>query len=484
MRFRGPLAQSYPAAVALVVCALIPFLLVTAGIFPLAPVISHSLGMGRGALDLTIAMSDAAYAFGTVMAVQLAVHLPGRRMLLVYVGAFAVAAVLAAWAPTAPVFVAAFVAEGLCTSLMLIAAVPALVTGWPPSRMPWTAMIMNLCIFGAVAIGPTVGGLQATAGSWRPLFWGVAVIAVLALLLAVLTFEDQAPQDPTAPWDLVALVLAGGGCAAAFFGATRLGGDVPAASLAPLLAGVAMVVALVVHQYRTPRPLMPVRQLASTFPVTGLLIALCASAAAFALMEVTLVTLQPQSTPGHTALLFLPEFGAAVATAVLFGALLRTRFTPVLAFGGLVMLAAAAATLTGVATGGDARVAVGSGLLGLGVGASVAPALFLAGFSLRSAQIQRVVALIELLRGVAAFLVAPVLLFLATTVGSTADGVHAVTALCLVLAVGGGLLAGAVFVLGRGRLQTPDLEQWMGEGEPAWDSPPVLARLRRAREHR
>jgi hypothetical protein len=35
-RLRGPLADSYPAAVALVVFALMPFLLLTAAIFPLA----------------------------------------------------------------------------------------------------------------------------------------------------------------------------------------------------------------------------------------------------------------------------------------------------------------------------------------------------------------------------------------------------------------------------------------------------------------
>jgi hypothetical protein len=63
-------------------------------------------------------------------------------------------------------------------------------------------------------------------------------------------------------------------------------------------------------------------------------------------------------------------------------------------------------------------VAAGSALIGLGVGAS-SPALFLAGFSLRSAQIQRLFALIELLRGVTAFLVAPILLYLATVIGSS-----------------------------------------------------------------
>jgi hypothetical protein len=119
----------------------------------------------------------------------------------------------------------------------------------------------------------------------------------------------------------------------------------------------------------------------------------------------------------------------------LFGALFLTRFTPVLAISGLAVLAAGAALLTGLTAGTSALVAVAAGLVGFGVGASVSPALFLAGFSLRSAQIQRVFALIELLRGVTAFLVAPVLLFLATAIGPTkAAGTQAGIWICLAIA--------------------------------------------------
>ena len=105
---------------------------------------------------------------------------------------------------------------------------------------------------------------------------------------------------------------------------------------------------------------------------------------------------------------------------MLFALLFRTRFTPVLAVSGLVLVAVAAPLLTGLATGGSVLVAVGSGLIGLSVGASVSPALFITGFSLRSAQIQRVFAFLELVRGVAAFLVAPVLLWLSTAIGGSA----------------------------------------------------------------
>jgi hypothetical protein len=36
----------------------------------------------------------------------------------------------------------------------------------------------------------------------------------------------------------------------------------------------------------------------------------------------------------------------------------------------------------------------------------------------------------------------------------------------------------ALFVLGGERLQAPDLKTWTHDGEVAWDSTPLLARLR------
>jgi hypothetical protein len=87
-------------------------------------------------------------------------------------------------------------------------------------------------------------------------------------------------------------------------------------------------------------------------------------------------------------------------------------------------------------------VPVGSGMIGLGVGAAVSPALFVAGFSLRSSQIQRVFALVELLRAVAAFMVAPVLLHLAMTVdgGVKGQGIAVGMWACLGIAAGGFLV--------------------------------------------
>jgi predicted MFS family arabinose efflux permease len=476
---RGPLASSYLAAVALVVCALVPFLLLTAALLPLLPLLAKSMKLSMSALNITVGLAEGGYAFGTVLAVQFAVRMPQRRMLLCYVSVFLVAAILAASAPVGIVFAVALIVMGLCTSLMLVAAVPALVIGWPTSKLPVTAVVLNLCIFGAVAIGPTVGSLQASGGSWRPLFWGVAAVAAMALLFALLTYVDVPPLASGVGWHVVAVPLAAVGCAASFYGAGQLQNvGLEPSALAPLLAGVAMLAALVVHQSLSRQPLMPIRQLATTFPVAGIVVALFASASAFTLTELVLVVLLKKTSPASIAVQFLPEFGAAVVTAVLFGLLIKTRFLPVLAIGGLCMVIAAAALLTGLATSGSALVAAAAGLIGLGVGASVSPALFLAAFSLRSSEIQRVFALLELLRGVTAFLVTPILLYLAMTIGiSEKAGAETVTWIGLGIAAGGALIALALLTLGRERLQKPDLERWM-KGQPAWESTPLLHLLR------
>jgi MFS family permease len=477
---RGPLADSYAAAVALVVCALVPFLALAAAFTPLTKLIGADLGLSRRALELTTAMSDAGYAVGTVIAVQLAQHLRQRRMLVLYVTVFVVAAVIAAWAPTRGLFIAAFVVEGLCTSLMLIAAVPPLVIGFGADKVASTGVVMNLCIFGAVAAGPSIGSFEAGAGDWRRLFWVVAGIGVAAWILAILTFEDAEPQDEDAPWDWTAIGMSLLGCVAAFYGAAELAiqKHATALALAALVGGLALVVAMIVHQYRKRNPLMPVEQLATTFPVVGILVALSASAGAFGLMDLSLTALA-QRDPTQVGLLFLPELGAAMLTAAIFGVLFRTRYTPVYAMGGLAVLCVAAVLLTRVATGGDLRIALGTGLLGLGVGAGVSPGLFIAGFSLGSAQIQRVFALIELQRGVAAFLFGPVVLYLAGILATAAaDGTADAVWICFGLCVSGLLGALFVFVAGGARLQQPDLYRWQEEGDPAWDSPPLFAAIR------
>ena len=479
---QGPLAGRYPAVAAMVMFALIPYLALSAALQPLTPIIAKQLHMSLQTMSLSSGLGNAAYAAGTVLAVQLAQHLPQRRMLIVYATLLVIGSVLAAAAQDPGMYIAGHVLQGLCTSLLLISAVPPLAIGYPASKLPITAMIMNMCIFGAVALGPAIGGLQAQSSAWRPLFWIIAAIAASALVLSVLTFDDAPPADPDSPRDPLAIALAAVGCMAAFFGASELltHSFLDPVVIVPLLGGLAVIVVLIVYQFRAKRPLLTIRtMLTSTMPVAGIVVALFAAAASVSATALTAAVLAQRYGPLHVGLLYLPEVAGAVITAILLGVVITRRAIHYLPLTGMVFLAAGIAVFRIEVPSSEAATLIGSGLTGIGLGATVAPALFVAGFSLPSASLQRVFAIVELMRAVAAFMIAPIFAHLAVTVGG---GLEAGTGIALWiglgLALGGAAIGVAIYALGGARPQTPDIERFVAGEAPAWYSPPLLARVR------
>ena len=479
---QGPLAGRYPAVAAMVMFALIPYLALSAALEPLTPIISKQLHMSLQTMSLSSGLANAAYAAGTVLAVQLSQHLPQRRMLIVYAAVLVTGSVLAAAAQGPAMYITGHVLQGLCTSLLLISAVPPLAIGYPASKLRTTAMIMNLCIFGAVALGPAVGGLQAQSQAWRPLFWVIAAIAASSLILAVLTFDDAPPADPESPRDPLAIALAAVGCTAAFFGASELLTHpfLSPVTIIPLVGGLATIVVLIVYQFRAKRPLLTIRtMLTSTMPVAGIVVALFAAAASVSATALTVGALAGHYGPLHIGLLYLPEVVGAVITAVVLGVLITKRAIHYLPVAGMLFLAAGILVFRIDVPPSQAATLVGSGLTGIGLGATVAPALFVAGFSLPSASLQRVFAIVELMRAVAAFMIAPIFAHFAATVGGNLyDGIGIALWIGLALALGGALIGVAIYVLGGARPQTPDIERFVAGEAPAWYSPPLLARVR------
>src|ERR1700709_1788536 len=98
---QGPLAGRYVATAAMVMLALIPYLALSAALEPLMPIIGSQLHMSAQTLSLSSGLGNAAYALGTVLAVQFAQHLPQRRMLLGYAFLLRIGALLTATAVNA-----------------------------------------------------------------------------------------------------------------------------------------------------------------------------------------------------------------------------------------------------------------------------------------------------------------------------------------------------------------------------------------------
>jgi MFS family permease len=480
---QGPLAGRYPAVATMVMAALIPYLALSAAVGPVTPIIARDLHTSLQTMSLGAGLANAAYAVGTVLAVQFAQLLPQRRMMLGYAVVLVIGSLLTALAQNVEMYIVGQVLAGLCTSLLLIAAVPPLSLGFPASKLPITGMIMNMCIFGAVALGPTVGGLQAEADAWRPLFLIVSLIALTALVLAVLTFEDAPPADPTSPRDVPALALATVGCVAAFVGSSQLltHDFLDPIAILPLVGGLLTVIGLVVYQYRARNPLLTIREmLGSTIPIAGIIVALFAAAASVSANVLTASVLAEEFSPLHLGMLYLPEVAGALITAVLLGLVLDKLFIHYLPLIGMGFLAAGIAVFLIEVPASVPLALTASLLTGIGLGATVAPALFVAGFSLRALNLQRVFAIVELFRAVAAFMIAPIFVHFSRSVGGDlAGGVRIALWIGLGLALGGAVLAVATYALGGARAQKPDIEGFIGGRKAAWNSPPLLARVRR-----
>jgi MFS family permease len=485
---QGPLAGRYPAVAAMVVFALVPYLALSGALGPITPRIAANLHMSLQTYSLGAGMANAAYAVGTVLAVQFAALLPQRRMMVLYASVLVIGSIMTASATSSAVFITGHILQGLCTSLLLIAAAPPLFLGFPPSKLRPTAVIMNMCIFGAVALGPLIGGLQASASGWRPLFWIVAGISAAAFVLSLLTFEDAPPAEPTAPKDPLAIILAAVGSGAAFFGASELLTHrfVSPITIVPLLGGLGVILVLILNQSLRQRPLLTIRtMLTSTIPVAGIVVALCAAAASVSATELTSTMLAPLHSPLHLGFLYLPEFAGAVISGIALGVVLRHRGIQYLPLVGMFFLAAGIIVFRIQLPTSSALTLVGSGLTGIGVGATVAPALFVTGFSLQASNLQRVFAIVELMRAVAAFMIAPVFAHFASTVGGQPyGGIGIALWIGAGLAIGGAVFAVALYAIRGARPAAPQIEQFLAGEAPAYYSPPLLGPISRRAEEK
>ena len=474
-RLRG----SYPFAVGIALLGLVPNVVLSTAFLPLQDGVGRDLDASPTGVSLALGLAGASYAVGAVLAAQLALRIVQRRIFLVAEAVFVAASVLAAVAPGLVVFLVGHVTQGLAAGAMLITSLPPLVTRFGAARVPVSAAIVNVGIFGASTLGPIVGGLTASGEGWRWLLGGTAVLGAAGWLVALVGYDVWEPADPDHPIDLPALVLVVLSTTAVFVGTSLVTGR-PFGSwqvLLPLVGGLVILVALLVVESRQADSLVPVGALATQLPVTGILVAMLGGAVfvtAVELVETRLAEVGGRSPTDVAAACWPLPVGAAVG-ALAFWWLFRTRWVPVLVDTGLLALAGGSAlALVGPAGGVPVPAMF---LLGLGAAATVSPGLFLTGLSLASAELARAFALVQLLRSVATYAVAPVAVALATAASSVGRATDEGLVVMAAVAAAGLVAALVIPALSGARLRVPDLDAWL-EGEPGLPSPATATHLR------
>ncbi|GHJ34546.1 MFS transporter [Streptomyces sp. TS71-3] len=481
---RVPLATNYPAAVIVVLLALSPYLVLTTVTTLASPVLMRALGATTFELQLAGAMSNAGYAFGAVVSADLTQRLSRRTVYLLAEGGFIVGTIVVLSAYGIEQFIAGVILQGAATGMLLVASLPPLILRHGMDRLPTTGAVVSLGFFGMVTVGPLVGGLIGEYDGWRLLYTGIAVIAAIGLSIGLLTFEPNEPFAPGSAFDWWAIPQAFGASFLPFFGVAWLarGTWSDPEFLVPLFVGVFFGISLIGSQYHTRHPLMPVRIITNTLPVTGVITAMVVGACFTTLLELSETYLLRMSgfSAVKTGGLLTPMIVGVIVASVMFYRCVRTKWTPVLALTGILSILAGGALLLGVdQSDADVLIPLSMVFLGYGAGAGVTPGLFLAGFSVTAAQLGPTFALVELLRSEAAFLIGPVLVHLALThYPSFADGFQISVAITMAIATLGAVIVVSIWAAGAARLHAPDLVRWSTGQGTGFDSPRIAARFR------
>ena len=482
---RAPLAGRYGPAVALALLALCPFIVLTTAMTLVEQQVTQALGASGFAFQLSAGLANALYAFGAVASADLVKRIPARWVFVACEALFVAGSLVAGLAGAIVPFTLGRALQGLATGMLLVAALPPLVTEHGPERIPATAAFINLGLFGMVTLGPMVGGAFAAAGQWRLLFVAVAALGAIGLVVGLLAFRRQDPFQPDFPFDRLAVPLAIAGTVLPFIGVSFLttGSFAQPVFVVSVAAGLAALVVLIVAQKRRRNALMPVDPISHTLPVSGIVVAMGVGAAFTTMLELAELYLLDvgREAPVVVGALLAGQIGGVVVAALLFKRVLTTRWMPAFAFSGVLGVAAAGVLLLVLDRASAAvLVPIAAVLLGYGAGAGVSPGLFMAGLSVPSRQIGPTFALVELLRSEAAFLVGPVLLHVALIAASLTAGFRLAIAIVLGVLLASAAAALAVLLVGGARPHRPDLEAWLDGEHPAYHSPPFLARLRSA----
>lgn len=482
-----PFEGNYPASLITAIVALSPFIVVTTAYALFTRQVGHDIHASRTALSIIAGFSTAGYAWGALLGGDLVQRFRQRHVFFAAEALFVLGCALSAIAPDVPLYAAGRVLSGLSTGLLLVAALPPVIQEFPASKLPVTVVAVNIGFFGAVCVGPLLGGWVEAGHHWRWFYGALGAIGGANLALAALTLPDREPFNPGMRVDLPALVLGFAAVVLPFWAAGELPGhgfaDVRFA--VPLFVGLVCFVALLLLEYHQQEPLSPVKSMWNTPSVTGTLVAMIGGGVFVAFLELAerFHMQVAHHTPLQTGLLFWPLAAGALASAVLFGAILRTRLIPLLILAGMACLIGGGAMLLSLTPQSGPGLTLGAaGLLGLGAGATVSPGLYLAGFPLSSQIIGRVFALVELVRSLADYIIAPVMAEIAQEASGghlSVDGIHTGIRVTLWLTVAFTVFGVALYVLGRGELPRPDLETWIAKRGPAIRPVPLLARLRR-----
>src|SRR4051794_6756077 len=227
------------------------------------PSIRRDLEASLGSLEWTVNAYTLSFAVLLLPAAALGDRFGRKRMFIAGLALFSMSSGVAALAPSAGALVAVRAVQGAGAAIIAPLSLTLLADAVPAGKRGLALGAWSGVSGLGVALGPLIGGAVVDGFDWTWIFWvnvpvGLALLAPAALLLR----ESYGAEHRI---DLSGLALAGGGLLGLTYGAVEAGdhGWTSTLVLSALGAGVALLVAFVAWERRSPAPMLPLHMFRS-----------------------------------------------------------------------------------------------------------------------------------------------------------------------------------------------------------------------------
>ncbi len=226
------------------------------------PAIGRDFGVPANEVEWVVLGYLLSLAIGIPAAPWIADRVGSKRAFMMAIAGFVVASVLCGLAPSLRWLVAARVAQGLPSGLILPIGAAILYRAFPQNERARAASAVIGVAVVAPSIGPVLGGILVDNLSWRWIFFINLPIGILAVALTGAWLRSE-ESEPAGDFDGVGFVLAAFGLAGLLYAlsAGPRDGWTSFTTVAAALVGAAALVALVRYELSIPSPLVDLRLL-------------------------------------------------------------------------------------------------------------------------------------------------------------------------------------------------------------------------------
>lgn len=369
----------------------------------------HTLARDFSASVTTIQWVSTGYLLALAMTIPLtgwAIERVGARpswvlSLLVFIAGSVLCGL--AWSPGS--LIAFRVVQGVGGGMLMPLAQTILAQAAGPRRIGRVMAAVGVPAMLGPVLGPVVGGLIVSEATWRLMFYINVPVCLAAVLVAYrVTMPDTKVRGSAARLDLRGLLLLSPGLAAVVYGLAASGtyGSLTNSHvIAPVTAGVALLVLFARHALRSADPIVDVRLFAArSFSAPAALVFLFSMAMLGVSLLLPLYFQQARHLSALAAGLLLAPSGLGMGAAMIVAGRLTDRLGP-RPFVLTGLLLSAVSTLAYTQIGAHTSFVLLAGLLvinGAGIGSALVPSLAAPYAGLRRTQIPRATSAIRILQ--------------------------------------------------------------------------------------